>query len=39
MRAADPEAMTAEAERLLEQVIDEYGDVPYVRGGQPPGGA
>ena len=35
LRAADPEAMAAEAERLLEQVIEEYGDVPYVRGGRP----
>lgn len=30
LRMLDPEAVRREAERLYEEVIDEYGDVPYV---------
>ena len=30
LRQCDPEAIRAEAERLFEEVIAEYGDVPYV---------
>lgn len=29
-RMADPDALSAEAERLFEEVIAEYGDVPYI---------
>jgi thiol-disulfide isomerase/thioredoxin len=31
LRASDPDTIRAEAERLLERVITEYGDVPYAR--------
>jgi thiol-disulfide isomerase/thioredoxin len=31
VRACDPAEMEAEAERLLERVITEFGDVPYAR--------
>ncbi len=30
LRQCDPRAVQAEAERLFEEVISEYGDVPYV---------
>ena len=30
LRQCDPQAIQAEAERLFEEVISEYGDVPYV---------
>ncbi|SIO60892.1 RNA polymerase sigma factor, sigma-70 family [Singulisphaera sp. GP187] len=30
LRLLDPDAVRREAERLYEEVIDEYGDIPYV---------
>jgi RNA polymerase sigma factor (sigma-70 family) len=30
LRLLDPEALKSEAERLYNEVIDEYGDIPYI---------